>query len=259
VIADLAFLEPRLGRHGRALREIGFARRSGLPLSAACLVANGVREHFGRLLGRALETEVIAPVVPAAHLFRVLFQEAIIRRVRGRLCEAFIAVRPDDARRFIAVAFVEPERGPTALSQVERLTLDRLFAVLPPLCVPLCGDVRGVSAEIPERAAAEARTYFEVRIASGVDAALGFALTVDPLQESVPALALEDLQDLELECAVECARGTLGVDAAARLHEGMTLPFETLLEDAGTLRVGEALIARGTCGTRGGRAAFVVR
>jgi len=186
VIADLAFLEPRLGRHGRAVREIGFARRSGLPLSAACLVANGVREHFGRLLGRALETEVIAPVVPDAHFFRVLFEEAIIRRVRGRLCEAFIAIRPDDARRLIAVAFVEPERGPTALSQVERLTLDRLFAALPPLIFVIEAGWYAVvalafSSERPRAAYLRSKFWID-RLAGAVMGALGVRLVVDTMR-----------------------------------------------------------------------------
>jgi len=257
MIAALGFSQARRSPRGRALRELRFVRRSGLPLSATCLVANGVREHFARLLGRALETEVVDPVIPDARSLNVLLEDATIRRVRGRLCEAFVVVRPHDARRLVAAAFAEPEGEQAALSAFERLTLDRLLAVVPPLCTPLCGEVRGVAPETPERAAAEATTYFEVRVGGDIGAALGFALSADPAEDAAPALSLEDLDDVEIECAVECARGSLEFETYAALRPGMMLPLETPLDEGGLLRAGGIAIVRGTCGSRGERAAFV--
>lgn len=257
MIAALGFSQARCGPRGRALREALFVRRSGLPLSAACLVANGVREHFARLLGRTLETEVVDPVIPDARSLSVLLEDATIRRVRGRLCEAFVVVRPHDARRLVAAAFAEPEGEYAALSPFERLTLDRLLAAVPPLCAPLCGEVRSVAPETPERAAAETATYFEIRIGGDVGAALGFALNVDPAHDAAPSLSLDDLGELEIECAVECARGRLDLETYAALRPGMTLPLDTPLDEGGMLHAGGIVLVRGTCGARGLRAAFV--
>ena len=256
MIWDLAFAQARTGPCGRAMREMRFVRRSALPLTAACLVANGIREHFGRLLGRALETEVVDPVIPEARAFDLLFEDATIRRVRGRLCETFVVVRPGDARRLLSVAFVEAENDTTALSALERLTLDRLLSAVPQLCAPLCGDVRDVAAETPERAASEATTYFEVRI-GGLEASLGFALSADPVPVTAPSLTLEDLCDVELECVVECARGNLDLETLARLRPGTTVALETRLDGLGTLRAGDRSLVAVTCGARGGNAAFV--
>jgi flagellar motor switch/type III secretory pathway protein FliN len=253
MISALALEPARRGPGGRSLREVRFVRRSALPISAACLVANGVREHFSRLLGRAVETEVIAPVIPGS--FAVLFEGATIKRVRGRLCETFVVVRPLDARRLVAIAFAE-SAGDAPLSPVERLTLDRLLAAVPPLCAPLCGDVRSVVPETPDRAAAAATTYFEVRIGEA-GASLGFALSSDPAEDAAPSLAFEDLGDVEIECTVECAQGSLDLELLARLREGMTLPLDTPIDGLGTLRAGGIPLVRGTCGGRGGRAAFV--
>jgi len=256
MIAALRFSTPRASG-GRVVREARFVRRSGLPLSAACLVANGVREHLSSSLGRAFETSVIDPVVLDQRAARALFSGATVYRVRGRLCDAFTVLRSDDALRLAALAFGETERAEGEMSPVERLTLDRLLALLPPLCVPLCGEVRSVATETPERASAESAAYFEVRL-SPVAVAFGFAMSIDPSEVAVPALALEDLRDLEMECTVECARGTIDVDALARLSAGETLALQTPLGGGGTLCVSGVPIAYGTCGARGERAAFAI-
>jgi flagellar motor switch/type III secretory pathway protein FliN len=154
----------------------------------------------------------------------------------------------------MAVAFAEPEADARALSPVERLTLDRLLAAIAPLCVPLCGDVRSVAPETPERTAAEAAAYFEVRFGE-IGAALGFALSADPMPAAIPSVTLDDLADVEIACAVECARESFALDVLATLREGVTLPLDTPVDD-GTLRVAGIAIVRGTCGARGGRAAF---
>ena len=49
MIAALAFGSPRLVG-SRLIRDISFVPRSTLPLSAACLVANGVRETLSPLV-----------------------------------------------------------------------------------------------------------------------------------------------------------------------------------------------------------------
>jgi hypothetical protein len=258
VIAALTFDRGRRGARGRLERGIAFTPRSNLPLSAICLVANNVREQFGRMLGRDLETEALDPVIVERSRAAPLFSEAIVQRVRGRICDVLIAVRGGDALRLAAAAFGESERATLPLSAIERATLDRLLAALPPLCVPLCGPVRATSAEEPARAIADAVTYFEVRFTGALRATIAFALTQDPCEHVVAGLTLDDVLDVELECAVECARGTIGVAAAGGLAIGATLALETPLGAAGALLVDRIPFARGNCGARGDRAAFVV-
>lgn len=258
MIAALGFGRARRGTGGRLERRIAFAPRSDLPLSAVCLVANNVREQFARMLGRELQTEVIDPVIVARSAPPALFENAIVRRVSGRMCDVLIAVRRCDASALVGAAFHENERDAAQLSAIERTTLERLLAALPPLCVPLCGPIGAAGPEDAGRALADAVTYFEVRFTGALRAAIAFALTQDPSEHVVASMTLEDLLDVELECAVECARGTIALSAIGALAVGTTLPLETGLGGCGTLLVDRTPFARGTCGARGDRSAFVV-
>ncbi|MFY9779367.1 MAG: FliM/FliN family flagellar motor switch protein [Candidatus Baltobacteraceae bacterium] len=258
MIAALAFGPPLALADGRSLRQARFACRSTLPLSAACLVANGVREQLGRLLAAELEVELLEPAIPGPGERRVLLENAFVRRVRGRLCDGFVIVRPADARRLAALAFKEPQRPESAsLSEIEQATLERIVGALVPLCASLCGTLGPVTRESSERAACDLTTYFEVRTTGAQRAAIGFALTCDPLEQVGERLGLEDLADVELEGAVEFACGTLGVRGFSRLAEGSTLKLETPLGAAGLLRFGEVVFGRGACGLRDGRSALV--
>jgi flagellar motor switch/type III secretory pathway protein FliN len=259
VIVALRFGPPRAGAGGRLVREPRFVPRSALPLSAACLVANGVREQLVRLLAVDIDTELIEPVVPNESSRRTLFADAMVYRVKGRFGDAFVSVRPADARRLVAAAFAEPERSDAAaLSEIERATLERVLTALPPLCVPLCGQIRSVERETAEGAAFESVAYFEVRVCGPVRAAIGFAMTFEPAEAVGTTLTLDDLSDVELECSVEVARGAIAAAAFVRLECGSILPLETSLAADGTLRVGGTALALGTCGSRSERAAFVV-
>jgi len=236
-----------------------FVPRSTLPVSAACLVANGVREHLTRLLGRDVDTEVVGPALPTADARRTLFEGALVYRVRGRNGDAFVALRSLDARRLAAAAFRED--GPVEgflLSSIERATIERILSALPPLCAPLCGPVRTVTPEQPDRAVADVRTYFEVRTLGAIRVALAFALAVDPAESVVATLALEDLREIEVDCSVEIACGSVGIASLAALTEGSVVPLNAPLDALGTLRACGVAIVRGTCGERNNRAAFVV-
>jgi len=240
----------------RSIRDAGFVPRSTLPVSAACLVANGARETLSSLLAAELDFELVEPAIPGPPERRLLLAGATIARVRGRLCDGFIILRPAAVRRVIAYAFGEGESGRERLSQIERATLDRVVAALVPLCNTLCGTLGAVVRESEARAAADMATYFEVRATSAADFAVGFGITRDPAEEVGGRLTLDDLSDVELDAAVEFARGTLGVPAFARLGSGVTVALETPLGAAGTLRVGGVAVARGRCGIANGRRAI---
>ncbi len=255
----MRFGPPRAAADGRPVREACFAPRSTLPLSAACLVANGVREQLARMLAVDLETELIEPIVPSEDARQTLFANAVVYRVRGRSGDAFVSIRPADARRLVATAFAERERPEAApLSEIERATLERVLSALPPLCVPLCGVIRSVVAETAAYAALETAAYFEVRLCEPVRVSIGFALAFDPAEEIGPALTLEDVSDVELTCSIEVARGGIALPALTQLEPGCMLPLETALGADGRLHAGGVTLALGTCGARGERAAFML-
>ena len=256
MIATLAFGSPHAER-GRVVREIAFAPRSTLPVSAACLVANGVRELLSRLLAAEFEVELMEPAVLGPRERHAVLDEATIVRVRGRLCDGFVIVRPADARKLVALAFGEDERPQHhSLSEIERSTLERVVAALLPLCNTLCGTLGPQTRETPERAAADLATYFEVRTTGAAGVVVGFGLSRDPAEEISERLTLDDLAEIEIEGIVEFGRGALGVPAFSRLAPGVTLVLDTPLGAAGTLRFGNVPLVRGQCGLNNGRRAI---
>ena len=259
MIAVLRFGTHRSFVGGRSLRVPEFVPTSTLPVSAACLVANGVRETLSRSLAAEIDVELIEPAVPGAAERRILFDGATIVRVRGRRADAFVIVRRTDARRLVALAFGEhePPDG-AALSVIERATLERIAAGIVPLCVALCGTLGPAVRETTERAASDVATYFEVRTTGAIGVAIGFGLTHDPPQDVTDTIALEDLAAVELEGRVDVAAGALGVPAFSRIAPGATIPFETSLGAPGTLRFGDVAFARVVCGHANGRNAATV-
>jgi flagellar motor switch/type III secretory pathway protein FliN len=258
MIVALTFDRPQTLPDGRVVRARRFVPRSSLPASAACLVANGAREQLSRLLAMDLETEVSEPAVLAGSARDVVFAGGFVYRVRGHGCDAFVALRAPEAKRLAAAAFgeLDVEAG-AGLSVLERATLERLANALTALCAPLCGAVRAVQAEVPERAARESETYFEVRTGGRVAASIGFALTRDPA-EPLPGepLTLEELQDVEIPCRVEFARGAVDAKILSRLAAGTVVALDSPLGARGTLFAGELPLLAGVCGIRDDRRAF---
>jgi len=258
VIAALRFGRPRL-EQGRAIRPALFALRSTLPLAAASVVANGVRENFARLLGRECDVELLEPVVPSAEERRVLAGGARVWRVRGRRADAFVVLRSGDATRLAGLAFGEPER-PLAppLSELEGETVERLLVALVPLCVSLCGTLGPASRVASDVAAAEIAGYFEVRTLAAPRVAIGFGLSVDPPEETCKPLTLEELGEIELSGSVRFARGAIALPRFAQLAPGAVIVLETRLDAPAVLRIGGIAVASGEPGTSGGSRAFAV-
>jgi hypothetical protein len=239
------------------LRAAEFVPRSTLPLSAACVVANGVRETLSRTLLCELDVRLMEPSIPAPAVRAVLLAGAVVLRVRGRLADAFVLVRPADARRLVALAFGEADRrDDAALSAIERVTLERVLLGLVPLCNSLCGTVGAITRELPERVEAELVTYFEARVVGREPLAIGFGLTRDPAEDVCDCIALEALADVELRGRVEAGAGLVAARDFARLTAGSTLALDAVREGCGVLRFGDVAFARGTCGVSSGRAAL---
>jgi hypothetical protein len=256
MIACLTFTEPREDR-GRMVRGASFVKRSTLPLSAACLVANGVREVLSRSLATELDVQLIESTIPGHAERELLVADATILRVRGRIGDGFVIVRPADARRLVALAFGESEaREGLPLSAIERVTLERVLVDIVPLCNSLCGTLGTVSREPVGSPCNDLTAYFEVRTLGRAPFAIGFGLTRDPERPVGECVSLEALADVELPGRVEVGVGSVAANAFARLTPAATLALDAPLAGNGVLYFGDVAFARGTCGVSGGRAAL---
>jgi hypothetical protein len=254
---QLLHFDPAAGESSRRWRKPVFVPRSTLPLSAACVVANGVREHLARALASDLDVALSEPAVPGPKERAVLLQGATILRVRGRLCDGFVCVRPGDARRLVALAFGENERREgTPLSAIERATLERVMLGIVPLCNSLCGTLGAVTRETPERAAIELVTYLEVRATAREPFAVGFGLTRDPAGDVADCIELEALADVELHGRVRVGTGRIATGDFARLAPAATLTLDAPLDGGGVLFFGDVAFARGACGVANGHGAL---
>lgn len=240
----------------RRVREMRFETRSSLPLSAACLVANAVRETLGAVLGSAASVSLIEPVVPDVPTWEALATGAQLWRVRGTAGEAAFVLREDDALALAAAAFGEEPGGPRKLSPVESEVLARAVRALSAALAPVCGrelspperifDIRGYAA------------YFELLVEQPAWFRIGIALAQDPRPAPGAALRIEDLLDVEIELRAEFASGTLDAAAFLALGTGAEVPMKTRTGEPGRLLAGSTVFARGRCGARGERAAMLV-
>ncbi|HEY6325785.1 MAG TPA: hypothetical protein VIW73_04615, partial [Candidatus Cybelea sp.] len=93
---------------GKRVRETRFERRSSLPASAACVVANGIRETLTALLGSPVTLRLFEPVMPDPDAWDAIARDATMYRVRGSVADAAIVLRAADAIAFASAVFGEP-------------------------------------------------------------------------------------------------------------------------------------------------------
>lgn len=256
VVTVLGF-ERESERHGgKRVRRAVFERRSSLPVSAACVLANGVRETLGALLATPVSLRLLEPSIPDADAWNAICAGAQLFGVRGPLCDAAFVLRPQDAVALASSAFGEEAGAARALSAVEQEVLVRALRGVAGSLAPVCGrelaplerilDIRGYV------------TYFELLVERPVHARIGVALSRDPSSRGAATVRIEDLLDVEIEVCVEFARGTLPAAAFLDLRPGTNVPMKTRIGDPGRLRLGGAVLARGECGAMGDRSAMIV-
>lgn len=252
----LTFEAPALMTNGRRVRRARFVDRSLLPVAAACVVANGVRETLAALLSTSVELRLFAPVMPAREAWSRLLDGARLYRVRGTLGEAALILGADDAVALAGLAFGEsPDRGRSA-SPIEREVLARIVRALGGTLGALVGVCESPPAESDAQAAAYT-TFFELALERPAALRLGIA-TREPEPSSAGGLRAADLSEIELEISVRLAPGRVGPIALADLRPGACLPITTLAGAAAELCARDRSIARGTCGVRNGRYALQV-
>jgi hypothetical protein len=249
----------QLPENGRRVRQARFEARSSLPASAACVVANGVRETLTSLLG-SVTLRLFEPVIPDPNAWQAITRDAILYRVRGSVADGAVILRSCDAIELVSAVFSEPASRfavERMLSPIELDVIDRIARAIAANLAAVCG---ARDASPPERVA-EIRgfvTFFELLLEKPAQARVGIALSRDPSPEPSGCVEFGHLAGVRVAAAVTLDLGTARAAAVTRLAAGAILPIR-----AGDLRRCALIshgrrLARGICGIRNGRYAFAV-
>src|SRR6202035_2366080 len=95
--------------------------RASIPLEAACVVANGIRETLRELLGERCELVLGEPAALSAQAWGVLARDALLFLTRGRRTDIVLVLPQPDARPLVLRAVGEhDEPGRAAESGTRR-------------------------------------------------------------------------------------------------------------------------------------------
>ena len=252
----LGFSHPGSLWRGRRVREAQLYTRSMLPVSAACVVANGIRETLSRLIGSSVALRLAEPSLPSQKGWSAIVRGARIARFHGARMDAALVLRPTDALALAGAAFGEDSNDARDLSQLEATVLGRMVTALGSSVAALVGsDAKPMdgSADLLSFS-----TYFEVWVDRPVRARIGVALSSEPLPDVAPGIALETLLDLELDVVVRWTGSDLAVGTLPTLEPGAFVPISHARTFGGTAYLAGRPLRGGECGVRGGRYALVI-
>jgi hypothetical protein len=256
VIATLAFDPAREG-----VRRARFVRRPSLPVDAACVVANGVREALRTLLGEACTVTIGEPVALEAGAWRNLTRDALLFATPGRATDVVFVLGDRDARRLVQAAFGEDAAaGDGAWSALEAGAIERIVARCANACDALCVERRGPTSHVEAARVPRSVAYFDVRVAAPIALTIGVGILRE-LPETPPSATLTPavIGGLALDVRVILGRATLPAPRLLDLRVGSLVALSTKVDGQGELNLAGQRIALGTCGARSGRSAFEVR
>jgi len=256
VIAALAFEPARDG-----IRRARFVRRPGLPVDAACVVANGVREALRTLLGESCTVTIGEPVALDAEAWRSLTRDALLFATPGRATDVVFVLGARDARRLVQAAFGEDAAaGDGSWSALEAGAVERIVARCAVACDALCVERRGPTSSVDAARVPRSQAYFDVRVAAPIALIIGVGILRE-LPEAPPSATLTPavIGSLDLDVRVILGRTTLPAPRLLDLRVGSLVVLSTKVDGQGELNLAGQRIALGTCGVRNGHAAFEVR
>jgi hypothetical protein len=228
---------------------LAFEERSMLPVSAACVVASGVRETLGALFGEAVTLKLFEPMIPQASAWCTIMRDAKVYCVRGATIDAAVILRPEDASALAGAAFGEREARALTLSTLERTVLERIVRAIATQISPICGTAAELSVDVQPDLRAVC-TFFELQIERPVRARIGIALSRDPLPEPQCRVGVDDLLGLEVDLSVRVDVGNHAAVEVGALEPGSILPIpEGALR--GMLLLAGRPLAAGECGVYG--------
>ncbi len=256
MIAALAFEPAR-----RGIRRARFVPRASLPVDAACVVANGVREALRTLLGQACAVTIGEPVALDAAAWRSLARDALLFATPGRVTDVVFVLAARDARRLVGAAFGEDgtaEDG--AWSALEAGAIERIVARCANACEALCVERHGPTTAVDVALTPRSVAYFDVRVAAPVALTIGVGILRE-LPETPPPATLKPavLGGVRVDLRVVLGRGRLPAPRLLDLRIGSVVELDTKVDGEGELNLAGQRIAFGTSGVRNGHAAFEVR
>ncbi len=242
------------------VRAARFQARSALPVSAACVVANGVRETLTTLLGASIGMRLFEPCIPSPQAWETLLQDARLYRVRGAIADAAVVLRAPDAVALAVTLFGEAQNAPLlerALSPLECDVLDRMVNAVAANFGSVCGARESHSAE-RVTGIAGFTTYFELLVTDPVAARIGIALSRDPSPDVGATLDAAVLSGVTVTTRASIDLGRSDLAAVVRLKPGSVITFAQMPFHRCVLLAENRGIARGACGVRNGRYAVAV-
>lgn len=239
------------------VRKAIFTPRSALPASAACVVANAIRETLASLFGAPTEIRVFEAAIPTASSWAAITRESLLYRVRGNMADAAIVVRSSDALALVAGLFGEPSCAQSArlLSPVELDVLMRTVTAIAVHLGSVCGSREGQAVERVESIEGFS-TYFELALEEPVRARIGIALSRDPSPEPSARVELRHLAAIPLTARARLDLGKLSSRTVAQFRPGALVALRAGQLQRCTLSVGGRVVARGSCGISNGHCAL---
>ncbi len=254
-VADATFGAPS----GR-LRRWRFVPRASIPVEAACVVANGIRETLRELLGESCELVLGEPAALDAAAWSLLSRDALLFLTRGRQTDIVLVLPQRDARRLVLRAFGERDALPDgACSALELHALERIAARCAAAFDPLCAERRAGSRAVAANEVPACAAYFDLRVHAPVPLTLGIGI-VRNLPDPGPSGALmpSALDAVTVEARAVFAEGTIDAAAFVRMRPGDVVTLGTKVGAPASLNLGGRRLATGVPGVVASRTAFLV-
>jgi flagellar motor switch/type III secretory pathway protein FliN len=259
MIASATF-GPRRG----GIRPLRFAVRASIPIEAACVVANGVRETLRELFGEACELVLGEPAALGADSWPALAREALLFLSRGRQTDVILVLPRSDARRLVLRAFGEADGAgedgrADACSALELLALERIAARCARAFDPLYAEQRNPCRAVQAHEVPACVAYFDLRVGTPIALTLGIGIVRDLPQagpaEALPAAVLDEVM---VEAHAVFAEGTIDAASFVHLRPGDVVKLDTKIGAAATLRLGDRRLAAGAPGVVRSRTALLI-
>lgn len=251
MIADLAFE----AANPSGVRRATFIPRSTIPLGAACLVANGLRETLRELFGERCELAIGEPAAIGRDAWDTLSRGAHCFVTHGRQTDIVLVVSNEHARALVLRAFGEGEPMDAAgLSTLELHAVERIAARCAAAFDPLCAERRGPAQLVRADAIPACVAYFDVRVRLPVAFELGIGI-VRELPDPGPAgvFPADLLGHVPVDIRAEFATGSIDVATLLRLAPGDVVRLETKVGTPAALKIAHRSFASGIAGVSAGR------
>jgi hypothetical protein len=255
VIAGLTFPGGRGG-----VRRARFVPCPNVPVDAACVVANGVREALRTLLGETCSVTLGEPVALDAAAWRAIAGDALLFGTPGRATDVIFVLTQRDAHRLVHAAFGEEAGSADGVwSALESGAIERIVARCATACDALCVERRGPTSLVDAARVPRSVAYFDVRVAAPLALTIGVGIVRElPVAPPAGGLRGEMLGAVGVDVRVVLGRGTLTAPRLLELRVGTLVLLSTKVEGEGELNLAGQRLAFGTCGVRNGRSAFEV-